>query len=475
MINHPLAYTQNLSDDQIQQILSVSYNILANTGIEVQSDEIVNELKKAGINFDTSIGRVKFSKHIIDENLKLVPPEFTLHARNEQHSIHIGGKTMMIAPGYGSAFIADRTGKRREATLNDFQKFAYLAQVSNMIDVNGGILVEPNDVPAQLRPLQITSALVKYSDKPFMGSVDGKTGAKETLEIAKIIFGDLKKPCVLSLININSPLHLSSRMADAMLEYVRHNQPILLTPGIMMGISAPVTVAGALAQAFAEILASVTIIQILNPTNPVIIGIGGFGSDLQTGGPGFGRPENAIGTQLGAQIARTLKIPFRCSAAVTGSRLPDCRSGYERMMTALTAFNTGAHFCLQAAGILDCINAMSYEQFMIDMEIWSYIEKLARPIDINEETLAQKVIETNKTGLLENDHTVKFMRNELYFPQLAKPENYDQWFQSKNSDIISIAAQKAENIFSDIQPPALDKAVENELNKYISQRVKELY
>jgi trimethylamine---corrinoid protein Co-methyltransferase len=475
MINHPLAYTQKLSGSDIEQILSVSYNILADTGIEVQSDYIVNAVVKAGAVFDKASGRVKFSKKMIDENLKLVPAEFTLHARNPKQSVHIGGKTMMISPGYGSAFVADRNGKRREATLQDFEKFAYLAQVSDMIDVNGGILVEPNDVPTQIRPLEMTRALVRNSDKPFMGSVDGKNGAKETLEIAKIIFGDLKKkPCILSLININSPLHLSSRMADAMVEYVNQGQPILLTPGIMMGISAPVTVAGAMAEAFAEILACVTIIQILNPSNPIIIGIGGFGSDLRTGGPGFGRPENAIGTQLGAEIARSLKIPFRCSAAVTGSRSPDCRSGYERMMTALTAYNAGAHFCLQAAGILDCINAMSYEQFIIDMEIWSYIERIGRPVAINKDTLAQQVIETNNSGLLENDHTVKYMRQELYSPKLIKPQNYDQWLESRDSDIISLAAQKAEQIFSDIQLPGLDNEIERELQKYISKRKKEL-
>jgi trimethylamine:corrinoid methyltransferase-like protein len=116
------------------------------------------------------------------------------------------------------------------------------------------------------------------------------------------------------------------------------------------------------------------------------------------------------------------------------------------MMTALTALNAGANFCLQAAGILDCINSMSYEQFVIDMEIWSYIERISRPVKIDGDTLAKTIIESNKTGLLENDHTVKYMRQELYFPSLAKPENYDQWLSSETSDIISNAAQKAEQI-----------------------------
>jgi trimethylamine--corrinoid protein Co-methyltransferase len=469
MIDHPLAYTQKFTDSDIEQILSVSYNVLSKAGIAVESEYIQQTMKKAGAVVDA--GSIKIDSKLVNEALKLVPSEFTLHARNHHRSVHVGGKTTLIAPGYGSAFVADGTGQRREATIKDFENFAYLAFVSNSIDVTGGVLVEPNDIPTQLRPAQMTAALIQNSDKPFMGSVAGKEGAKESIEISKIVFGNIKnKPCVLPLININSPLHLDSRMGDAMVEYVKEGQPILLTPGIMMGITAPVTVAGALAQAFAEILACVTIIQILNPSNPIIIGIGGFGSDLRTGGPGFGRPENALGTQLGAEIARKLKIPFRCSAAVTGARKPDCRSGYERMMTALTVFNAGAHFCLQAAGILDCINSMSYEQFIIDTEIWSYIEKIAKPVMINNDTLAQNIIENNKTGLLESDHTVQYMRQELYSPDLVKPENFDQWYKNPNSDIISVAREKVEKILKNYQPPALDKSTEQELEKYISKR-----
>jgi trimethylamine--corrinoid protein Co-methyltransferase len=473
MLKHPFAYTRKLTDSDIERILSVSFDVLSNTGLAVESEYIQQTMKNAGATVQD--GRIKITPELVKESLKLVPAEFTLHARNPQRSTRIGGNTMLIAPGYGSAFVADDNGLRREATLKDFEKFAKLACASDCIDITGGVLVEPNDVPPQLRPLEMTAALIRNSDKPFMGSVAGVGGAKESLEMAKIIFGDIKnKPCVLPLININSPLHLDSRMADAMVEYVKEGQPILLTPGIMMGITAPVTIAGALAQAFAEIFACIAIIQTINPKNPVIIGIGGFGSDLRTGCPGFGRPENALGAQLGAEIARKLKIPFRCSAMVTGSRKPDCRSGYERMMTALTALNAGANFCLQAAGILDCINSMSYEQFIIDVEIWSYIERIARPIKIDQDTLAKTIIESNKTGLLENDHTVQYMRQELYFPSLAKPENYDQWLSSETSDIISNAAQKAEQIFENFQPPILDSDMENELQKYISRRKKDL-
>lgn len=475
MIEHPLKYSEKLSDENIESMLTTSFNVLSKAGMFIQSDTVAGAMKKAGAAVDEASGRIYFPREMVKEHLKSVRAEWTLYARNPKRSVQVGGRNLLVAPGYGSAFVADSRGQRRSATMEDFKKLALLAFSSETIDITGGLLVEPNDIELQLRPVEITAALIRNSDKPFMGSVAGRDGARESLEIAKIVFGNIdSKPCVLGLINISSPMKLNSDMADAMVEYVNAGQPVLLTPGILMGITAPVTAVGAMVQAYAELLGCVTITQVLRPGAPVIIGTGGFGSDLRNGTPGFGRPENALGTQLGAEIARKLNIPFRCSGSVTGARRPDCRSGYERMMTALTAYNAGANLCLQAAGALDSINTMSYEQYIIDMEIWSYIRHFARPVIISKETLAQEVIESNKSGLLEHEHTLKFMRQELHAPSLVRPDNYDNWWAAAGPDIVSQAAAKAEQIFKNIKPPPLDQQTDRQLNNYISHRRKVL-
>lgn len=242
----------------------------------------------------------------------------------------------------------------------------------------------------------------------------------------------------------------------------------------MMGISAPVTFAGAMVQGFAELIGCCTLVQVLNPAAPVIIGLGGFGSDLRNGTTGFGRPENALAIQIGAQIARQLKIPFRCSAAVTSARLPDCQSGYERMMTAMAAYQCGAHFCLQAVGILDSINMMSYEQFVIDLEIWSYIKQLSREIVVNPQTLAQDIINSNTENYLSNEHTVLHMREELLIPSLITPETYEQWWNSGHNDIIDKTQSILERTLEKNEIPQLDGNVDKELRKYIEYRKKML-
>ncbi|MGA2914696.1 MAG: trimethylamine methyltransferase family protein [Sedimentisphaerales bacterium] len=475
MIKHPLKYSEKLTSGDIESILTASFNVLSETGLFIQSDYILKIMKKAGAAVDEHSGNIRFPAEMVKEYLKYVPAEWTFYARNPQRNVQVGGRNLLVAPGYGSAFIADSQGRRRNATIADLEKLSLLAYSSDVIDLTGGLLVEPNDISPQLRPMEITLALIRNSDKPFMGSVTGKDGARESLEIAKIVFGNIdNKPCVMALINISSPMRLNATMADAMVEYANACQPVLLTPGILMGMTAPVTAIGALVQAYAELLGCVTITQVLRPGLPVIIGTGGFGSDLRSGGTGFGRPENALGIQLGAEIARKLNIPFRCTAAVTGARRPDCRSGYERMMTAMTAYYAGAHFCLQAAGILDSINTMSYEQYIIDMEIWSYIKHFARPLAVNKDTLAQDVIEANKSGFLEHEHTLKYMRQELHSPSLANPDNYDDWWAAAGPDVVSQAAKKVKQIFENLKPPPMDESIDRRLREYALRRRKVL-
>ncbi len=475
MIPHPIQLCENASNQDIETILDASFTVLESKGLIIQSSTAHKALADAGLRVNAQDQKVYFTRPVIEEALSLVPSQWILQARNHLKSVQFGGSSLAIAPGYGSVFIADEQGRRREATLNDFEKLSRLSYASALIDITGGLLVEPNDIQIALRPLEMTYALIRNSDKPYMGAVVKTDGAYDSIEMSRIVFGDLSNQyCVIGLININSPLRLDVTMANALIAYVQAGQPVLLTPGIMMGISAPVTFAGALVQAYAELMGCVTLVQVLRPGTPVIIGLGGFGSELRNGTTGFGRPENALAMQVGAQIARRLHIPFRCSAAVTSARQPDCQSGYERMMTALNAYHSGSHFCLQAAGILDSINTMSYEQFIIDLEIWSYIARLGQKMTVDSDALGLDIINFHSDNYLAHEHTIRYMREELFAPSLAPLEPYEQWLESDRKDIVIRARGIAEQILKATDMPELDAAVDNELKQYMKSRKKTL-
>jgi trimethylamine--corrinoid protein Co-methyltransferase len=462
MIPHPGQPVQQLTSEQLEQVLDAALGILAETGLVIQSAEAVRCLQAAGC--ATSGERLLFPCELCADYLAKAPAQFTLHARDPRYNVTVGGDQLLLSPGYGSAFMAEAEGTRRVATLADFRRFALLAGESDLVDITGGLLVEPGDVPPLRRPVELTRALIECSAKPFMGSVAGAEGARQSLEVARLVFPELDTtPAVLGLININSPLRLDGRMAEALLVYVQSGQPVLLTPGILMGITAPVTVAGALAQAFAELIGCVVLTQALRPGAPVIIGLGGFGSDLRVAGSGFGRPEQALGTLLGTQLARRLKLPFRASPGVTGAFSPDARAGYESMMTAFAAFSAGAHVALQAFGILDQINAMSLEKFVLDLEMWRYLQRVATPGEVTPETLALEDIANCPVDYLSTGHTMTHFRTELLTPQLAPPLSYDGWGERDRPTALQWAQQQVAELQAETTLPPLPESLRQRL------------
>jgi trimethylamine--corrinoid protein Co-methyltransferase len=290
VIPHPHRLLEQLGPQGCEAIHDAALRILEKAGLVVQSEEACRAARESGATVEERGRRVRFPARVVEKAVASAPRRFTLHGRDPGRTVEVGADALLVCPGYGSASVADARGTRRDATMADFRAFASMAWRSECIDITGGLLVEPLDIPQALRPLELTHALIECSDKPFFGSAAGAEGARESLALARIVFDDTQRRAVmLGLVNINSPLRLDEKMAGALLEYARAAQPVLLTPGIMMGVTAPVTASGAMAQALAELLGCVALIQAIRPGAPVMIGTGGFGSDLRTGGPGFGR------------------------------------------------------------------------------------------------------------------------------------------------------------------------------------------
>ena len=475
MIRHPLRRLEQIGPEECEAIHGTALRILERVGLVLQSEAACRAVREIGATVDEHDRRVRFPAHVVEKAVAIAPRRFTLYGRSPARAVELGTDALLVFPGYGSASVADPKGVRRPATMADFRAFASLAWRSDCIDITGGLLVEPLDVPPALRPLELTYALMSFSDKPFFGSAAGAQGARESLALARIAFPDAEhRPVMLGLVNVNSPLRLDAIMAGALVEYARAAQPVLLTPGIMMGVTAPVTTSGALAQAFAELLGCVAVVQAIRPGAPVMIGTGGFGSDLRSGGPGFGRPENALGTLIGAQLARRVGLPFRCSGAVTGSRLPDCRSGYERMMTAMAAWSAGAHLCLQGAGTLDSIASMSFEQFALDVEIWGYVKRLASRPGTDPASLALDVVTSLPEDYLALEHTVDNLRHELHVPTLAPPWPYEEWVAAGAPDATVLAGRGRQGAVPSDEMPPMDESLRRELAGFVRRRREEL-
>ncbi|WP_341205510.1 trimethylamine methyltransferase family protein, partial [uncultured Sulfitobacter sp.] len=324
-----------------------NYEVLTEEALQIIEYNADTVLEEIGVNFpdnpealalwraagaDVTGDRVRIPRGLARELCKTAPSQFTQHARNPARNVEIGGRNLVLAPVYGPPFVRDTAGGRRYATMEDFNKFVKLGYMSKWLHHSGGTVCEPTDVPVNKRHLDMLHAHMTLSDKPFMGSVTEPSRAQDSVDMCKILFGaDFvdQNTVMTSLVNINSPMTFDDVMMGALKVFAENNQASIISPFIVGGAMAPVSVAGTLTQVLAEVMAGVAYSQLIRKGAPVIFGAFVTSIDMNSGAPTFGTPEAAHITYGAGQLARRMNLPFRSSGAFCGSKLPDAQAAYE--------------------------------------------------------------------------------------------------------------------------------------------------
>jgi trimethylamine---corrinoid protein Co-methyltransferase len=452
--------------------------ILEEVGIEFRDHpEALRLLADAGADVDGQ--RVRFPRGMCRSIVTATAPSsYVQHARNPARSVTIGGDATVFAPNYGSPFVTDLDRGRRYATLEDFQNLVRLAYLTPAIHHSGGTVCEPVDVPVNKRHLDMVEAHLRYSDKPFMGSVTAGERAEDSVELARIAFGgDLAGRTVLtSLINASSPLVWDATMLDAAEAYARHGQACIITPFILAGAMAPVTVAGVAAQTLAEALAGMTFVQLVNPGAPVVFGSFASSMSMQTGAPTFGTPEPALVLYVVAALARRLGVPFRSGGSLTASKTPDAQAAYESVNTLLPTLLAGTHFVLHAAGWLEGGLALSFEKFVLDADQLAMAEVFVRGVDLSDNGQALDAIRETGPGqhFLGSSHTLANFETAFYRSPLADNTSFEQWEEEGSLTAAQRANVRWKQLLASYEPPAIDDAVDEELREYVARRKAEM-
>ena len=395
-IRRKIPLTEILSEEGLQLIERNADTILERIGIEFRDDEEALRLwKEAGA--DVKGTRVRFPRGLPRSIVqKSAPRTFTQHARNPERTVEIGGNGTVFAPVYGPPFVRNLDEGRRYATIEDFRNFVKLAYMTPAMHHSGGTVCEPVDLPVNKRHLDMVYSHIRYSDKPFMGSVTHPERAADTVEMAKLVFGAefVEKNCVItSLINANSPMVFDGTMLGALKVYARAGQATIVTPFILAGAMSPVTSAGTLSQILAEVLAGTALAQLVRPGAPVIFGTFASSISMQSGAPTFGTPEPTMVLIAAAQLARRLGIPFRSGGSLCASKIPDAQAAYESAQTLLPTLLAGTNFVLHGAGWLEGGLASGYEKFVMDADQLGMMQVLAEGVDLSENGQAMSAIE----------------------------------------------------------------------------------
>ena len=462
----------------LEQIEQNAETILSEVGIAFQEfPEALTLLRRAGARVEGDL--VKFPpgmcREIVRQN---APAVYTQHARNPARSVSIGDDSTVFAPNYGSPFVADLDRGRRYATLEDFQNAVKLTYMLPGLHHSGGTVCEPVDVPVNKRHLDMVYAHLRYSDKPFMGSVTARERAADSVEMARIAFGgDLADRTVItSLINASSPMRWDATMLGAATEYARANQACIVSPFILAGAMSPVTVAGLAAQALAEALSGMAYLQLVRPGAPVIFGTFASSMSMATGAPTFGTPEAGQAIYVMAALARRLGVPFRSGGQFTSSKLPDAQAAYESAHSLFPTMQAGVNFVLHAAGWQEGGLVLGYEKLVLDADQLTAMEVWARGVDMSENGQAMEAFRSNAHGdhFLGNAHTLANFETAFWRSELADANSFEQWQEEGSLSAGQRANARWKKMLADYEPPAIDDGVDAELRDFAARRKSEM-
>lgn len=400
-----------------------SLKILETTGICLHHPHALELCRQSGFRVDGDM--VFFESQRLMNLISQAPSSFTLHARNPLFDMQFGAGKVNFAPGYGAPAIVDVSGDVRTAHFEDYKCFVRMVHASQYFNINGGILVQPSDLtPEKAMPMMVC-ATITGSDKCILAPNGDKPTTDIMFDLLQSLFGIedlLRKPRVITLVSTLSPLQIDTSALNTLLTYAEFNQPVMVTPTVMAGSTGPVTLAGTMALANAEALAGIALVQMAKPGCPVVYGCQNTCADMRTGGISIGSPERVLCVAMGAEIARMYDLPFRGGGSDTDAHGFNAQAGMEGMMTLMNSWQCGTDLIVHSAGILAGYAAMSYEKFILDLEMLGMIRRVEKGMDISDEDLALNVIADAGAGgqFLTHKHTFEKCREALYSPRISK-------------------------------------------------------
>jgi len=460
----------NLDGATLDAVHEYSLDLLQTTGILFHSDKALSIFKKHGYRVDGSM--VYFEEKDIRRALETLPAAFTLEARNPSRSIRIGENNSVMAPGYGPPFIIEPSGEKRNATQADVETFCKLVQTSKCIDFNSAIIVQPGDVPTETAHLDILIANLTLTDKPIMGSSVSEAAALDSLEMAKMIWGRLDRPVMLSLIDSLPPLQYGKEMAEALMVFAAAGQPMIIYSGCSLGSTGPITLAGSFVISNATNLAGICQSQLIKPGTPVVYGLGGSPTDMRTGGYICASPEDGKHVSLSSAMGKYYNIPCRGQGGVTESFCLDYQAGMESAMILTVAALSGIHVVLHSCGTYGSMLAMSFEKFIADEDLCGAVKKMIKPVELTDDAFALDLIKGLGTegNYLLQDHTLNRCRNEFFTPDLSIRTPHTNWLEMAPRDITARASQLLEDRLAQYEEPQMGGKLKNRLIQYVMDR-----
>ncbi|MEL7027278.1 MAG: trimethylamine methyltransferase family protein [Pseudomonadota bacterium] len=472
-----------LTDEGVEAVHEGAMRILEEIGIEFLNQEALTLFRKSGAKVDGE--RVWLDRDFVMEMVAKAPDRFTITPRNPDRELTMGaGHLNFGAVGSPPNYWDLETGKV-PGTRAQCQDLFRLTQAMNCIHFNAGYPVEPVDVHASVRHLDVVFDMLTLTDKVVHAYSLGPERVEDVMEMVKLAAGIdeatfQSRPHMFTNINSTSPLKHDQPMIDGCLRCVRRGQAVVVTPFTLAGAMAPVTLAGAVAQSLAEALSAIALFRWVAPGSAAMIGTFTSNVDMKSGAPAFGTPEYMRATQMTGQMARFYGLPMRSSGSCAAN-VPDGQAMWETAQALWTTVHSGTSMVYHAAGWLEGGLIASPEKLIMDCEILHQIIRYFDPELVSygaEDVAVDAIAEVDALPASERhffgiDHTQNRYETAFYQPFLSDWQNYEGWQLAGGVWTHERAHRMFKDIVGSFEAPAMPGDRLGALTAFVAKRKEE--
>ena len=464
-----------LTDQDVKRIHEASLQVLRRTGVRVDEPEALALFSEAGAEVEGN--RVRLPGSLVEDAIDRAPSRVVLAGRDAKHDLTLQGARVHIGTGGAALQVLDlETGELRKAVLRDVGEMARIVDALDNIHFYL-IPIYPTDLPEEKVEISKYYASLANTTKHVQAGVYTLQGIRDVVSMCERIAGSadaLRRRPLVSFITswMVSPLKFATDVTVLLIEVCRQGIPVVLSAAPMAGSTSPVTLAGTLVQLNAEQLAGLTLTQLVSPGTPVVMGPIPATADLRSGKYLGGSVELGITNAAITQLAHFYEVPIYNSAGMTESKLPDIQAGIEKAQSAIQVALAGANFIHHAAGMLEDMSTIAYEQFVIDNEMLGMAMRAVRGIEVDDDTLAVDVIDRVGPGghYLADQHTLRYMRTEHFYPSdVIDRQGREVWEANGGRDAWYRAREAARTILATHEPEPINPRVDAWIRERFAQ------
>ena len=457
-----------LDQADVPRIADAAFRILETSGLAVYSPTARNAFQAAGARVDADSHRVRLPRSLVEDAIDSNPSSITLYSRDGECDCVLEGSRVHYGTGGTAIYVLDPdTGERRPSTTEDVilnARFVDALEHIHLFTIN----VFPNEIKEKDK-IDVNRFFhsMDHTTKHVMGGIYSMAGCHDVVEMARLIAGGQKplqeRPFVSFITLIISPFKIDETYGEMTCYLAREGLPVVVPTEPICGTTAPVTLAGNVLTHVAETLGGIALVQCVRRGAPGICGSVGSIPNLQTMDHLGGPIERAMINAAVSQMAQHFKIPLYSTGGTTDAKAVDVQAAFESAMSSLLVAMSGANYIHDIAGLMEADLTVSYEKLVVDNEILGMCQRVLRGIEVNDETLATDLMIEKGPGedFLTEEHSLKFMRSEFFFPTLANRDK--RATQQPGSDTLSRARAKVAQLRATAPESRLDPRVRQDI------------